>query len=71
MTVWLARNGFPGISKHTVDRLMRQLGMRGLVRGRQVCTTVPAKHGGHRATDLLQRCFNAPRPNHAWVTDFT
>jgi putative transposase len=33
MTAWLARTGFPGVSKHTVDRLMRQEGMRGLVRG--------------------------------------
>jgi len=71
MTVWLARNRFPGVSQHTVDRLMRLLGMRGLVRGRQVRTTVPAPHGARRATDLLQRCFTAPRPNHAWVTDFT
>jgi transposase InsO family protein len=70
MTVWLSRNGFGGVSKHTVDRLMRQLGMRGLVRGRGIRTTVAATHGT-RAGDLLRRCFNAPRPNHAWVTDFT
>jgi transposase InsO family protein len=70
MTVWLARNGFGGVSKHTVDRLMRHLGMHGLVRGRGTRTTVAAKHGT-RAADLLRRCFTAPRPNHAWVTDFT
>ncbi len=29
MTAWLARNGFGGVSKHTVDRLMRGEGMRG------------------------------------------
>jgi len=33
MTAWLARNGFPGISKNTVDRLMRDEAMNGLVRG--------------------------------------
>ncbi|MGH9301888.1 MAG: IS3 family transposase, partial [Acidimicrobiales bacterium] len=71
MTAWLARHGFPGISKHTVDRLMRQEGMNGLVRGRTTRTTVPAREGGRRAQDLLHRCFSAPRPNHAWVTDFT
>lgn len=71
MTDWLARNGFPGISKHTVDRLMRSEGMRGLVRGKGVRTTVPAKKDAVRAADLLKRRFNAPRPNHAWVTDFT
>jgi HTH-like domain len=32
MTAWLARTGVPGVSKHTVDRLMRQEG-----RGRVAC----------------------------------
>jgi putative transposase len=71
MTAWLARNGFPEVSKHTVDRLMRDDGMNGLVRGRPARTTIPAKTGGKRAGDLLNRCFSSPRPNHAWVTDFT
>lgn len=71
MTAWLARSGFPEVSKHTVDRLMRDEGMNGLVRGRSAKTTVPAKAGGVRAGDLLNRVFTSPRPNHAWVTDFT
>lgn len=71
MTAWLARNGYPGVSKHTVDRLMRQEGMHGLVRGRRARTTIPAKTGGRRAGDLLNRCFRTTAPNHAWVTDFT
>ncbi|GAB3125159.1 hypothetical protein GCM10027056_20090 [Glaciibacter psychrotolerans] len=70
MTAWLARQGFDGISKHTVDRLMRQEGMNGLVRGRRTRTTIPGKDG-LRAVDLLNRDFSSPRPNHAWVTDFT
>ena len=70
MTAWLARTGFPDVSKHTVDRLMRDEGMAGLVRGRKTVTTIPAKDG-KRAGDLLNRDFTAPRPNHAWVTDFT
>jgi putative transposase len=75
MTVWLNRalaaQGRPPVSKHTVDRLMRLLGMRGLVRGRGVRTTVAGGRDARRATDLLRRCFSAPRPNYAWVTDFT
>ena len=70
MTAWLARTGFPEVSKHTVDRLMRDEGMNGLVRGRKTRTTIPAKDGV-RAEDLLNRAFTAPRPNHSWVTDFT
>jgi transposase InsO family protein len=70
MTAWLGRKGFPGVSKHTVDRLMRLAGMNGLVRGRKTRTTIPAKDG-KRAGDLLNRDFTAPFPNHSWVTDFT
>ena len=70
MTAWLQRNGFPAASKHTVDRLMRQEGMRGLVRGRKVRTTIPAR-SGQRAHDLLNRQFRTSAPNQAWVTDFT
>ncbi|MGP9652500.1 IS3 family transposase, partial [Glutamicibacter sp. AOP38-B1-38] len=41
MTAWLRRNGFPEVSKHTVDRLMRDEGMNGLIRGRKTRTTIP------------------------------
>jgi len=76
MTDWLNRqlaaDGRPRVSKHTVDRLMGAEGMRGLVRGRGVRTTVPAGDGAaRRATDLLQRRFRTSAPNLAWVTDFT
>ncbi|MBG0741191.1 DDE-type integrase/transposase/recombinase [Paeniglutamicibacter antarcticus] len=70
MTAWLARNGFPDISKHTVDRLMRQEAMNGLVRGRKTRTTVQGEDS-RRANDLLNRDFNAPAPDHTWITDFT
>ena len=70
MTAWLDHSGFPGVSKHTVDRLMREEGMRGLVRGRKVRTTIAGKDGV-RAGDLLNREFGTTAPNRAWVTDFT
>ncbi|MEO6943366.1 MAG: IS3 family transposase [Lacisediminihabitans sp.] len=70
MTAWLARSGFPDVSEHTVDRLMRDEGMCGLVRGRKTVTTIPAKNG-IRAGDMLNRQFTAPRPNHTWVTVVT
>ena len=54
MTAWLRRNGFPEVSKHTVDRLMRDEGMNGLIRGRKTRTTIPDKDG-KRAGDLLNR----------------
>jgi putative transposase len=70
MTQWLRRNGFPEASKHTVDRLMREDGMNGLIRGSKTRTTIPGKDG-RRAGDLLNRDFTAPAPNQIWVTDFT
>ncbi|UUL77913.1 IS3 family transposase [Pseudarthrobacter sp. Fe7] len=70
MTQWLRRNGFPEASKHTVDRIMREERMNGLIRGRKTRTTIPGKDG-RRAGDLLNRDFTAEVPNRIWVTDFT
>lgn len=69
MTHWLRRQGHQ-VAFCTVDRLMRDLGMNGVRRGRQLRTTIPAKDG-HRAGDLLDRDFTAPAPNRRWVADFT
>lgn len=70
MRAWLQRNGFPEVSKHTVDRLMRDAGMNGLVRGRRTVTTIRAKDKV-RAKDLLNRNFCTDSPDKVWITDFT
>jgi putative transposase len=69
--VWLElnRQGI-AVARCTIERLMRQLGLAGVRRGRKVRTTVPGK-GGHRASDLVGRDFTAPAPNRRWVADFT
>lgn len=69
MTAHLRRLGHD-VSKRGVDRLMRQEGLRGLVRGRGVRTTVQDTHAA-RAPDLLERDFTAGSPNRRWVADFT
>ncbi|MFI7585361.1 IS3 family transposase [Kocuria sp. M1N1S27] len=69
MTAYLRRTGL-AVAHCTVDRLMRQLGLSGVVRGRRVRTTIPAKDG-RRASDLLNRNFTAAAPNTVWVADFT
>ncbi|MGW1186219.1 IS3 family transposase [Streptomyces drozdowiczii] len=69
--VWrqLHREGIP-VARCTVARLMRDLGLQGVRRGRGIRTTV--RDDGHdRADDLLQRDFTASRPNERWVADFT
>ncbi|MGA4980443.1 IS3 family transposase, partial [Streptomyces cinereoruber] len=69
--VWrqLHREGIP-VARCTVARLMRDLGLQGVRRGRGIRTTV--RDDGHdRADDLLQRDFTASHPNERWVADFT
>ncbi|MGI5254434.1 IS3 family transposase [Actinacidiphila glaucinigra] len=58
------------VARCTVERLMRELGIAGAVRGKRVITTLP---GGQvqRAPDLVDRDFVAGAPNRCWVADFT
>ena len=72
MTALLRRRGLL-VSHHTVDRLMRDLGLNGVRRGRKVRTTVPDPNAKpeDRPTDLLERDFTAAVPNQRWVADFT
>lgn len=58
------------VARCTVERLMRDAGLRGVVRGRAKRTTIPAKDGV-RAGDLVNRAFHAEAPNQLWVADFT
>jgi transposase InsO family protein len=53
-----------------VARLMKADGLRGVVRGRRVRTTIPDTTAD-RPHDLVQRNFTATRPNELWVSDFT
>jgi putative transposase len=69
MTRWLRRQGHD-VAFCTVDRIMRELGLHGVVRGRKHRTTIRAKDGV-RAGDQLNRDFTADAPNRAWVADFT
>jgi transposase InsO family protein len=69
MTALLRRQGLE-VAHCTVDRLMRQLGMAGVRRGKRPRTTIPATEG-RRAGDLLERDFTALAPNRVWVADFT
>ena len=54
-----------------VRRLMRALGLVGVVRGRAWTTTTQAATTVERAVDLVDRHFTATRPNQLWVSDFT
>jgi putative transposase len=69
--VWLElnRQGVP-VARCTTGRLMRQLSLQGVRRGKKIRTTTPGKDG-QRAGDLLNRDFTAPAPNRRWVAGFT
>ena len=69
--VWkqLRREGFR-IARCTVERLMRRLGLRGVIRGRTIKTTFSDK-AAPCPLDKVNRQFRAERPNALWVSDFT
>ena len=58
------------VARCTVERLMREMGLEGVRRGKRVRTTV-GDDGALRPADLVQREFKADRPNQLWVADFT
>jgi putative transposase len=65
----LGREGIQ-VGRDRVARLMGQLGIRGVVRGRKRRTTTPAEPD-QRPADLVKRDFTAPAPNRLWVADLT
>ena len=69
--VWrqMNREGF-AVARCTVARLMRELGLEGVRRGRFKRTTV-SDASAPRPADLVDRDFTAVRPNQLWVADIT
>jgi transposase InsO family protein len=58
------------VARCTVARLMRKMGLQGVIRGRRVRTTVPDK-AAPCPLDHVNRQFQVARPNVLWVSDFT
>lgn len=69
--VWrqMKREGFD-LARCSVARLMRDLGLQGVIRGKPVRTTVSNK-AAPCPLDHVNRQFHAPAPNRLWVSDFT
>lgn len=69
--VWrqMKREGID-VARSTVARLMRSMGLKGVVRGKPVKTTISDK-AVPCPLDRVNRQFQAPRPNALWVSDFT
>jgi transposase InsO family protein len=69
--VWrqMQREGFD-VARCTVARLMKSMGLQGVIRGKPVRTTIPDK-AAPCPLDRVNRQFRAPAPNMLWVSDFT
>jgi transposase InsO family protein len=69
--VWrqLGREGI-SVARCTVERLMRSMGLQGVVRGKPVRTTISDK-AAPCPQDRVNRRFHAPAPNVLWLSDFT
>ncbi|ODP38964.1 transposase [Sphingomonas turrisvirgatae] len=69
--VWrqLRREGFD-VARCTVARLMRAMGLAGVIRGKPVLTTI-SDRAAPCPLDRVNRQFRAPAPNMLWVSDFT
>jgi len=71
--VWeqLLREGVD-VARCTVERLMRKMGLQGATRGPAFkVTTIADEEDAARPDDLVERHFEATRPNELWVADFT
>ena len=69
--VWkqLNREGIK-VARCTVARLMREMSLRGVVRGKKIKTTIPAEIDA-RPADRVNRDFKVSEPNRLWVADLT
>src|SRR5690606_16767195 len=65
----LRREG-TAVARCTVERLMRQMGLQGLRRGKRPRTTI-SDNQGPGVGDLVGRTFRAKAPNCLWVADIT
>jgi hypothetical protein len=65
----LHREGYR-IARCTVGRLMGDMGLRGVQRGKKRFTTIPDR-SAPRPPDLVDRRFVADRPNELWLADIT
>jgi putative transposase len=66
----LNREGF-AVARCSVERLMRQMGLHGVIRGGRSKKTTIVDEEAQRPADLVKRDFTADRPNQLWVADIT
>ncbi len=71
--IWDHLNNVDGVrvARCTVERLMRQMGISGVRRGRSWVKTTTSDDGTERPADRVERDFTAAAPNRLWLADLT
>lgn len=71
--MWDHLNNVEGmqVARCTVERLMRQMGLSGVRRGRSWVRTTITDDATHRPADLVDRDFTTTAPNQLWLADLT
>jgi putative transposase len=71
--IWDHLNNVDGIrvARCTVERLMREMGLSGVRRGRSWVKTTISEDGTERPADLVDRDFTTEAPNRLWLADLT
>jgi putative transposase len=71
--MWDHLNNVEGIpvARCTVERLMRDMGLSGVRRGRSWVRTTISDDGTERPADLVERDFTTTAPNRLWLADLT
>ena len=70
ITATLAKSMAEPVNHKCVQRLMRKMGLRALIRAKKRSRGVPGVSDVH-VPNVLQRNFLASAPNQKWVTDIT
>ena len=70
MTAWLRMQGYD-VNHKRVARLMRQAHLASVRQRRYRVQTTDSKHPYPVAANVLDRQFEAQRPNQKWVADMT
>ncbi len=67
---WQLKREEHDVARCTVERLMKEMGIQGVIRGKPIRTTSSDKAAAC-PLDHVNRQFHAPAPNRLWVSDFT
>ena len=71
VTLWIQQNKGISINHKAVLRLMNKMNIRSVARKRKPYKKMSQLDIYHRYDNILNRDFNATKPNQKWVTDIT